>query len=112
MRTQRIPHRRTQIIHFNHDTLSPRYRVPLVIARNGKLPACAASRARALPAGDAKEVLGGGGVETWVVEETAGGGVGVAIPGTERVAGAVGGEGGFVGLGQGEGGDGGEGEEE
>lgn len=75
------------------------------------MPACAASGASALPAADAEEVFGGGGVEAGVVEEATGDGIGVTATGTESVAGAIGGEGGFVSLSEGDGGESRKGEE-
>lgn len=106
LRAERISRRRTQVVHFDHDTLSPGYWIPLVVARNAQFPTCATCRASALPAGDAEEVFRGGGVEAWVAEPATGGGVGVTITGTGTVAGAIGGEAGFVGLSEGDGGQG------
>jgi len=76
------------------------------------LPTCATSRASALPAGNTEEVFRDGGVEAWVVEEATGDAVGITITGTESVAVAIGGEGGFVALGEGDGGESREGKEE
>ncbi len=76
------------------------------------MPTCATSRASALPAGNTEEVFRDGGVEAWVVEEATGDAVGITITGTESVAVAIGGEGGFVALGEGDGGESREGKEE
>ena len=106
LRTKLVPLRWTQVVHFDHDTLPPRNRITLVIARNGKLPASAASGAFALPATDAEEILRHSGIEAWVIKEATGSAVSVAITRAKGVASAVGGEGGFVRLSESEGGDG------
>lgn len=89
--THRVSSNRTQIVDLNNNTITLcQRRVAVIRVRLARQLIAFPTRgtfARARP--DAKEVLGGGGVETGVAVEGTGCGIGVAVAGTEGVASAV-----------------------
>lgn len=91
MIAKRIAGNRAQVVDLDDDSIDLcQCCVSTIGVRfGGQLIAFAAGTTGTSTGSRSVEVLGGGSVEAWVVVETAGGGVGVAIAGAEGVSGAV-----------------------
>lgn len=80
--TERIPIRRTQIIHLNHDRICARDRIPIAVSLRRQLPAGSARRPRSRSWAGPVQVLRHGHIVAGIVVEPAGGSGRVAIGGS------------------------------